>query len=156
MKTTILACFPGVGKTWVAEHAEEFGVSILDLDSALFNWESESVRSKDFPQNYINSIKDAIGNVDVLLISTHKTVRDALIKEGIKFTVIIPRIKDKNLYLNRYRGRGNDESYVETLSHNWKAWLKEIEISSYVNGRRNYDCIILRTYLSDILASCLE
>ena len=56
---------------------------ILDSDSSTFD-------KKNFPENYITHIKNKISIVDIILVSSHKVVRDALVKNNINFTLVYP------------------------------------------------------------------
>jgi len=83
-KAIVIAGFPGVGKTTFYNNTT---LDVLDSDSSKFD-------KDDFPQNYIEHIKKNLDKVDIILVSTHKEVREALKKEKISFIIIVP---DKNL-----------------------------------------------------------
>ena len=109
MKTKIYSVFPACGKTWLYEHQEDYGLKILDSDSSYFAWVWEcpeddergmhspnarktKQRNPSFPQNYIDHIKCKIesGKYDYIFVSSHASVREALDKEGIDFTIVYP------------------------------------------------------------------
>lgn len=56
----------------------------LDSDSSNFSWVKDEngnntkERNPEFPKNYIEHIKSNIGKVDVIFVSSHKVVREAL------------------------------------------------------------------------------
>lgn len=72
-ETKVLSVFPACGKTWVYEHQDELGISVLDSDSSNFSWierkrtaeelETEKSLWESKPhllsgKGYINNIKD--------------------------------------------------------------------------------------------------
>jgi hypothetical protein len=74
--TKVISAFPGCGKTHLFKtHKNKI---ILDSDSSTFD-------KKYFPQNYIKHIKENIGKVDIILVSSHSDVRSALVNENIDF-----------------------------------------------------------------------
>ena len=118
VETLVVSAFPGCGKSHLFRNKGE--KKILDSDSSKFN-------KSEFPQNYIEHIKSNIGRVDIILVSSHKEVRDALVNEGISFTLVYP-IKDiKDQYIQRYIDRGNDGKFVDLLKQNWDTWTDELE-----------------------------
>ena len=78
MTTKIYSVFPACGKTWLYEHQEDYGITILDSDSSQFSWmyrkrtkeELEAAKNawESEPhlldgKGYINLIKDEVINV---------------------------------------------------------------------------------------------
>lgn len=116
-ETLVVSAFPGCGKTHLFNNTDK---KILDSDSSKFD------KSK-FPQNYIDHIKSNIGKCDIILVSSHKDVRDALVKNGIKFTLVYPKKELKNDYINRYIQRGSPEAFIKLLQNNWYNWIKEMD-----------------------------
>jgi Ran GTPase-activating protein (RanGAP) involved in mRNA processing and transport len=117
-ETLVVSAFPGCGKSHLFRNKGE--KKILDSDSSTFD-------KSQFPQNYIEHIKFNIGEVDIILVSSHKEVRDALVNEGIDFTLVYPRKDIKDEYIQRYIDRGNDGKFVELLKQNWDNWTDELE-----------------------------
>lgn len=124
MKTEIVSGFPGVGKTYYKKHAKG---KVLDSDSSKFSWAKKGVRNPDFPQNYMAYIKEYISKVDVIMVSSHKVVRDALVEAGIKFTLAYPYRGLKAEYLFRYKNRGNDQAFIDMMNKNWNKFIDELE-----------------------------
>lgn len=119
-KTKIISAFPGIGKTYLYENQHKLGLKILDSDSSTFNKDK-------FPQNYIEHIKNNIGKVDIILVSSHDVVRNALVNENIFFFLVYPDIKLKDEFIKRYKKRGNHENFIKLLDSNWNNWITEIE-----------------------------
>ena len=115
--TKIISAFPGCGKSHLFRVAGE-QIKILDSDSSKFD--------KDhFPANYIEHIKNNIGKADIILVSSHKVVRDALVENGIDFTLVYPSKDIRDEYINRYISRGNTSAFVTLLNENWESWISE-------------------------------
>lgn len=125
MKQLVISGFPGTGKSYYIARGE--GSDYMpqgfasDSDSSQFD-------KSEFPQNYIKHIKSLIEKGTMrIFVSSHKEVRDALVKEGIEFILVYPKKELKEEYLNRYKERGSSEQFIKLISDNWDAWLSELE-----------------------------
>jgi hypothetical protein len=123
IETTVVSGFPGVGKSYYVNYGEGNDYMpqgfAIDSDSSKF--------SKDnFPNNYIDHIKSHIGKVKVIFVSSHKEVRDALVKNDIKFILAYPNINLKDEYIERYKARGSDEGFINFISDNWESFIKDL------------------------------
>lgn len=130
--TKIISAFPGCGKTQCYKNNKS--LTILDSDSSMFSRiESGNgiIRNSQFPNNYIAHIQENIGKVDIIFISSHEVVRDAMKNEGIEYTLIYPDIELKDEYINRYINRGNDSAFIDIISNNWETWIHDIESEDY-------------------------
>jgi len=136
-KTELVSAFPGSGKSHYFKNTSK---KVLDSDSSTFD-------KSDFPANYIRHIKEKMGTVDTILISSHEEVRDALVEADLYFTLIYPDISLKEEYINRYKERGNDDDFVKLLETNWDTWLKDIK------NQKNCKHIVLKSgeFLSDVI-----
>lgn len=137
-KNTILCtAFPGTGKSHFYNNSDKI---VLDSDSSNFD-------KKYFPQNYIEHIKKNIGKADIILISSHDVVRNALVKEKLDFVLVFPDISLKDEYLQRYKDRGSDENFIKLLDKNWEGWITELQ------NREGCKKIILKSgqYISDVM-----
>lgn len=149
-KTKIVSAFPGCGKTecWKKYKDPKYNFKVLDSDSSTFNKEH-------FPENYIKHIRENLGKVDVIFISSHKTVRDALKKDKkinelinskkVKFIVAYPDINDKDEYIERYKMRGSTDSFIKLISDNWESWITDMENEKATHYK------IGKKYLSDYI-----
>ena len=138
--TLVVSAFPGCGKSHLFRNKGD--KKILDSDSSTFD-------KSQFPENYINHIKSNIGDVDVILVSSHKVVRDALVDQGIDFTLVYPSRDIKDEYIQRYNDRGNDNKFVELLKDNWDNWMDELETQTGCNKVELKE----GEYLSDIITN---
>ena len=115
----------------------EKGYKILDSDSSRFSWcydydptisdQIEEYRNPEFPSNYIQHIKENIEKADYIFVSSHKEVRDALIENGIYFTLVYPDRSMKAEWVGRCFLRGSGEKFCQLIADNWDKWIDEME-----------------------------
>lgn len=92
----------------------------MDSDSSKFD-------KTDFPRNYIEHIKENIDNVDIMFISSHEDVRNALENEDIDFDLFYPSIDRKLEFLENYVKRRSNREFIMKVDANWKEWIDGIE-----------------------------
>lgn len=133
----LCSAFPGTGKSYFCENTNKIA---LDSDSSKFN-------KTHFPENYIEHIKNNIGNADYIFISSHLDVRNALVENDLRFVLIYPDKSLKNEYIERYKKRGSPDSFIKLLDNNWGEWISQLE------NQKSCDRITLRKgeYISDVL-----
>ena len=139
--TKIISGFPGIGKTFYKQNSY---LNVLDSDSSKFSWIEKGIRHPNFPQNYINHIKKNTNKVDIILVSSHKIVREALVNNNINFTLVFPEKNLKKEYIERFRNRGNDKSFIHLLETSWDSFMDEME------NQKN--CKIIRLKSGEFLA----
>lgn len=125
MGATVVSGFPGVGKSYLFDHAGE--LTILDSDSSQFSWREPGIYNTRFPINYMEHIQANKDTCDLLLVSSHGVVRNALIKAQIKFTIVYPSVEMKEEFIQRYLERGSTVGFIELVSQMWEEWISEIE-----------------------------
>jgi hypothetical protein len=129
----IISGFPGVGKTYLCQHRKDLKIS--DSDSSSFSWDESSgkkVRHPDWPDNYVKHIKSLVDakDHDLILVSSHLEVREALSEAGLKFVLVYPSMAIKEEYIQRYVDRGNNESFVGLLEKNYDDWIDALRQST--------------------------
>lgn len=128
--TKVISAFPGTGKTYCFNNFK--GITILDSDSSEFSWikdengNNTTERNPDFPNNYIKHIKENIGKVDIIFVSSHSSVREALTNEGINFILVFPNVYNKNTYLKRYKDRGSSDSFIKLMDDKFEEFCEEM------------------------------
>lgn len=149
MKSIIISAFPGTGKSYLTNNAKEFSVPILgtervtrfklhDSDSSKYSWiydaEGNKTDQRDpaFPDNYIEHIwaitkEDIEEDTNIIFVSSHESVREALVKAGFCFYIVRPDSDLIDQYCKNYRERGNDENFINLINKNWNQWLKDID-----------------------------
>jgi hypothetical protein len=126
MKTRIISGFPGVGKSTL--FGQPGNLTVLDSDSSKFSWANEAgrIRHPEWPTNYIDHIRENQGRVDMILVSSHDVVRNALVEAGIEFELVYPGPDMKDEYIKRYVDRGNNPAFVKLLEANYETWIAEL------------------------------
>ena len=126
----IICGFPGVGKSCVATNR----TNILDAESSAFSWiidpvhlENGRKRNPEFPGNYIRYIRDNMDKYEVILVSSHQSVRDALKAESIPYIIVAPYVELRNEYMKRYLQRGSTMEFIDILYNAWLDFLGGIE-----------------------------
>lgn len=149
MKTFVISAFPGCGKSYCFNnYQDEF--SMLDSDSSEFSWIKDEngnktkERNPDFPNNYIEHIKSKIGKVDIIFVSSHEVVREALAKNNIKTIIVYPSKIMKREWIKRFKERGNDDNFISFIFNNWERFIDNIDSEDYdflrlqLGGRHKY------------------
>lgn len=160
MRAKIISAFPACGKStyykkwsqysqenvWRSRNngeqvynniGEPCGDKILDSDSSLFSWiydengNKTDQRNPDFPNNYIQHIKKHLDTEDVIFVSSHKVVRDALKNAGIPYYLVYPQKDMKDEWIWRFRNRGNDESFIKFQDEHWNDFIDDMENETY-------------------------
>ncbi len=146
MKTRIISAFPGTGKSFYYNENKE---TCLDSDSSEFSWvkadngNNTKVRNPDFPQNYIEHIKENIGKYEFIFVSSHAAVREALKANCIHYYLYYPKTYVKNEYLDRYKERGSPQGFIDLLDSKWEEWTKDCaaDIIACTNTRMVFDTL---------------
>lgn len=124
---------------------EPCGDRILDSDSSLFSWiydengNKTDQRNPDFPNNYIQHIKEHMDTEDIIFVSSHKVVRDALKSEGIPYILIYPERNMKDEWMRRFRERGNSEAFIKFQDDNWDTFIDEMEAETFPHKETLYN-----------------
>lgn len=113
---TVISAFPGTGKSYFFQKFKD-KVEIHDSDSSTFD-------KDNFPENYLEHIK-ALMTTDkkTILVSSHEEVRNALVENGIKFYLIYPDKALKDEYIERYKERGSDESFIKMMEDKFEEFV---------------------------------
>ena len=122
-KPLLVAGFPGTGKSYYTNTESGYMPQGFATDS-----DSSKFDKDNFPQNYIEHIKEKISQGYArIFISSHKEVRDALVENGLEFTLVYPKKELKEEYLKRYKERGSPDGFINLISNNWDLWLEELK-----------------------------
>lgn len=146
-QTKIISAFPGTGKSYLFDRFKNSNIVALDSDSSKFSWISEGVRNPDFPINYISHIKENIGKVDYIFVSSHKEVRNALNDNILSYWLVFPHEALIQEYITRYSKRGNDYKFIDFISKNWFSFLEDLKAESCQVKIQ----LLQNQYLADVL-----
>lgn len=151
INTKIISAFPACGKSYFVN--EITGFNAVDSDSSEFSWIKDSEgnntkeRNLNFPNNYMEHIKENIGKVDVIFVSSHEVVRKALYDNSIEYYLVYPSMSLKEEYMNRYIKRGNDYGFIKVVEANWCNWIHDIEYETFPKKLKLHS----GEYIKDIL-----
>lgn len=138
MVKKIIAGFCGVGKS---ELARKYS-NVIDLEIMDYKWDYQMQisniekrkgcvgrkRKKEWPNNYLEAIKKAIEDYDIVLISTDDEIIDLLDEYGMEYILCFPSKVCKNEYIERYKGRGNTEEFIRKVSDTFENLIDSLEI----------------------------
>lgn len=150
MKTQVISAFPCCGKSYIYNKFKN-KYKILDSDSSNFSWITVNgvrTRNPDFPHNYIQHIKENIGKVDYIFVSSHLEVRQALDEEDIPFMTFYPHPDMLNEWIGRMYQRGDNKYFIDFQINNWNNFTNNI-----VNEPYGYQLIRLKNnqYITDYI-----
>ncbi len=135
--TVLCAAFCGTGKTFICEKTNIKAIEI----------EYWKYKDKGLKKEYIEDIKNSIGKIDYIFISTDPEGLKLLYQEGLDITLIYPRNELRNEYLDRYIERDSSYDFIGTFMKHWHLWINELKEQNY------YRHIVLDKgqYLQDVL-----
>lgn len=143
--TKVFSGFPGVGKSVFFFVSD--GLAKADSDSSMFSKLPNGDLNLNFISDYIKHIKSLVGVKDILLVSSHSLVRDAMVKAGIEFTLVYPDVSLRDEYLDRFRDRGSSQGFIDLIDSEWGNF-----IDSCI-GQKNCKHVVLKVgeYISDVI-----
>lgn len=153
-ETKVISAFPACGKSYYYEKYNSKEFTVLDSDSSHFSWvkddngDNTDVRNPLFPANYINHIKSNLGSADIIFVSSHDVVLDALEGNNIDYSIVTPTTDLKEEWLKRFVERGNNEGFISFLSENFENFVKSLQ-------ERNAKIVTLKSgqFIEDVLPS---
>lgn len=110
-------------------------------------------RNPEFPNNYIQHIKENIGKVDFIFVSTHKQVLKAMEEAGIEFIIVYPERRLMHEYIGRCYCRPNNGFPIDILIQNWDNWMNDMEEFSEHHA---YFKLSYGKHISDYLDSIIK
>lgn len=144
----IISAFQACGKTYAFNKMKNIkGLKVLDSDSSKFSWmevidenyerknrgkkdykeQMIKVRNPEFPQNYIQHIKENMEDTNYLFVSSHKAVRDALKENKISYVLVYPERNRLDEWIGRCYLRGDNKRFIDTMIEHWDEWITECE-----------------------------
>lgn len=108
----IICGFPGTGKSVMARLSKW-----VDLESTPFEkdwWRYAKVAKHMSDQDY------------TVMVSTHRELLECFEQMEVSYTVVVPPVSDKDIYINRYKQRGNTDDFISTVEENWDNWISDI------------------------------
>ena len=168
-KTLVISAYPCCGKSYLKEHGFR-NYSILDSDSSKFSWIEErniingdylrrgsgvrKVRNPNFVEDYINHIKNNIGKVDIIFVSTHLEVRQALQDNNIEYYTVYPSKNMLNEWIGRMYRRGNTNEFIDKQIEMWDKNVGNIDNEPH--GKFVYRLNDNGSYIGSIVEDIIE
>ena len=144
--TLVVSAYPASGKTYLCKNYKGVNLYgddlvILDSDSSKFSWIYKDgiktdKRNPSFIEDYMNHIKENIGKADIIFVSSHKEVRQALRDNNVKYFMVYPMLDMKDEIIKRMKERGNDKKFIEFQKEHFEEFIEEI-INEY-DGRNGF------------------
>ena len=131
-KAKVISAFPLCGKTYAVRNKKDED-KFLDSDSSAYSWRSgfsiygKKVRNPEFPGNYIKHIKENLTRQDIIFVSSHLEVRNALHDAEIPFTIVCPLESRRDEWIARSVMRGDSPDFTKPLYLHWNGWIREIK-----------------------------
>lgn len=148
-RTVVVSAFPCCGKTYAFKHYQN-KYKILDSDSSQFSWIWETEweddyekgcvpvkvkkRNPDFPKNYVEYIKEKIGEVDIIFVSSHLQVRQALEEADLRYCTVYPKENMLNEWVGRMYRRGDNKNFIQFQIEHWEKFMRNIIFEPYGFG----------------------
>lgn len=120
-KGLLYAAFCGTGKSFLCSNYPD----------KFIEFECWNYRTGNFPENYIDDIKAAIGKYEYILFSTDPVVLRQLHKDGISIKLVYPKNKLKSEYMERFLKRESHIDFVRAIDTYWDGWIDELKEQSY-------------------------
>ena len=133
----IISAFAGSGKT----HATTQLANAIDLESSDFQWiypdditndveERKGTENREknpnFISDYVDAIEDANKKYDFVFIAAQPAVLSELVSRNVPFTVAYPSKDSKDIYIERYINRGNNDNFVTLMSNNFDNFIDDM------------------------------
>lgn len=147
----IISGFPGIGKTYYANHFK----NALDLDSTPFSKLENGEKNPEFPNNYINKIKEVKDKYDIIFVSSHNETRQALADAKLEYIVIYPdltSVGNKEAFMKRYEIRHhhtNRESFLKLMQDNFEKFTIDLMIDE--NAKQHISIDLTKENLEDVI-----
>lgn len=130
-QTLVVSAFPACGKSYLINRFKNSCFKVLDSDSSEYHFmmkDGKKIQNPEWPHNYIKHIKEQIGKVDLILVSSHAEIRHLLKAHDIKYSVVVPHndINIRHQWIGRMYERGNSPEFIKKVVDNWSNWLADI------------------------------
>lgn len=145
----VVSAFPGTGKSWLAAHAGGFDLTVSDSDSSRFTRLPDGGPNPWFLDDYLAHVRRMRSSHDLVLVASHREVRDRLHEERIPFVYVLPEPGLRAEYLERYRRRGDDRGFIDRMDAHWDAWTNGTDPAPMIRLGHG-------EHLSDVLPEIME
>lgn len=137
----IIAAFPGAGKTTIEQqYPDTFKDTPTEDLVELYGW------TPLYFEEFADRVAEVVQSGKIAFMLPVTDVMDRLIGLGYQVKCYVPNQSDKEEYMDRYKERGSDESFLKRIDSSWDWWLHQIHTGGY-------DVTVLKPgqYLSDVI-----
>jgi hypothetical protein len=143
LASKIIAAHAGTGKTTLANNHPNAFIDLVAMpykyllpDTLQKEHEANKAnpdleRHPEWPENYIEAIKEAMKTGKTLLIPPAYQVLCKLYIFGIPYTLAYPHRSLKEEYRTRYEARGNNETFMHYFVNEWDDFQESFEEDNY-------------------------
>ena len=124
-KALIISGFQGIGKsTYARTH-----LKCVDLESSNFD-----KTNKNWYKDYCKTALDLMSQGYTVFVSSHKVVRDYLLRETPYYIMVAPTLEQKEMFINRVKARYHEDPNPK----NYRAYkAAEFDYDSYIVEIKN-------------------
>lgn len=141
----VISAFPGAGKSIAIKVLTEKGYTVSDSDSSEFNFKmsedgkhyldingdittdrNKYVKNPNFITDYMSAVKERSLVNDIIFVSSHGEVREALTANDIPFVMVGYEYAIKDEVVSRIRNRNSNqpnEGIAKYLNDNWDMFI---------------------------------
>lgn len=143
LKSAVIAGFPGIGKTtlYLDVKKRDLSTSLIDIDI------NDFIGKDDFPQNYINRIRECSEKYAVILVDASPVIREAMTDANIFYSIVYPDISSMKNYLMRYNHTIDKNMSEDKFTHLYNDINKDPHPKVKMRG----DDIFITKELMDII-----
>ncbi len=87
--------------------------------------------NQDWPENYYKAINDAIKKYDIVLVQLKPKHLDYFDRNGIKYSIAYPNIKDWKTVKRKCIDRGNNQNFIKRLKEVFIPYYKDVLKRNY-------------------------
>ncbi len=142
MKAKVISVFAGLGKTTVGNKY----LNVCDLTSSKYRYDYSNINQEDYekmkydksmivnpcwPDNYLEALREAMIKYDIVLVPSNEDIRLLLQKEKIEFTFVLPSMDGKEMLLERYKARGNNDILIKEVMEYFDNWSRDSQDYDY-------------------------
>lgn len=139
----VIAGFAGVGKTTLAKKYK----NVIDIESSPYRWDytnvdttnleslkgtKDRIKNANFPENYINAIKEAKKKYDVILVWLHpEEILPYYEANNIDYYLCFPNKEALKEYEDRYITRGNNQDYIHKVLSSYEKRYSQFKLNPH-------------------------
>lgn len=136
----VVSAMPAIGKTYLAtkfptlfrdlESSDYHWLKDPETDEILFNENGDKIEHPEWPNNYIDAIKNLnqSGMYRVIFVSAHELVRQKMKEQNIKYATMFGSDTNtcKTMLISRCITRHSSPKFIEDYRENYSTYVKSM------------------------------